>query len=247
MSGIDRLKLLVDLISFDAMHTPVPVTHHPIPQIAVILRCERRPCRLGRYDSAADSPRVARRGSCAVVVLVRECACADGSLDEGVAQAVGRAVVSHVVSDDVVGLGVQARHLEVYPDQVVGFFHSCSTAVDYGGRIRSQDNGDGVKQRPDAGPAGLVLTTIGVAAVVFASGTLLYTVMALTVAPQVVMFLGLTHATIGIERVAPGGPDDPDRPRGPAGPRFRVFPRLMQLAFVLGAIGLIGLLVIYLA
>jgi hypothetical protein len=100
---------------------------------------------------------------------------------------------------------------------------------------------------PDAGPAGLVLTTIGVAAVVFASGTLLYTVMALTVAPQVVMFLGLTHATIGIERVAPGGPDDPDRPRGPAGPRFRVFPRLMQLAFVLGAIGLIGLLVIYLA
>lgn len=109
MSGIDRLKLLVDLISFDAMHTPVPVTHHPIPQIAVILRCERRPCRLGRYDSAADSPRVARRGSCAVVVLVRECACADGSLDEGVAQAVGRAVVSHVVSDDVVGLGLEAH------------------------------------------------------------------------------------------------------------------------------------------
>lgn len=51
----------------------------------------------------------------------------------------------------------------------------------------------------DSGPAGLALATVGVVAAVFAVGTLLYTVTALTVAPQVVMFVGLTHATGGLD------------------------------------------------
>ncbi|MEX1172451.1 MAG: hypothetical protein WEG56_07550 [Chloroflexota bacterium] len=93
---------------------------------------------------------------------------------------------------------------------------------------------------PDAGPLGVAITTAGVVAVIFAFGTLLFTVMAVTIAPQVVMFLGLTHATFGLERVLPGGPDDPDR-RAPDGGRFRWFTRPMLVGFVVGAIGLLGL------
>jgi hypothetical protein len=54
---------------------------------------------------------------------------------------------------------------------------------------------------PDSGPAGLAIATVVITAGVFAVGTLLYTVTALTVAPQVVMFVGLTHATIGLDRI----------------------------------------------
>ena len=90
---------------------------------------------------------------------------------------------------------------------------------------------------PQAGPIGLAATTIGVVVVTFAFGTLLFTVMALTVAPQVVMFVGLTHATHGLDRVRPGGPDDPDI--GRAGrPRFRWLTRSMLVGFALGAVGL---------
>jgi hypothetical protein len=56
---------------------------------------------------------------------------------------------------------------------------------------------------PDSGPAGLAIATVVLIAGVFAVGTLLYTVTALTVAPQVVMFVGLTHATIGLDRIDP--------------------------------------------
>jgi hypothetical protein len=90
---------------------------------------------------------------------------------------------------------------------------------------------------PQAGPIGLAATTVGVVVVTFAFGTLLFTVMAITVAPQVVMFLGLTHATLGLDRVGPGGPDDPDI-RRPGRRRFRWLTRSMLLGFVLGAIGL---------
>ena len=72
---------------------------------------------------------------------------------------------------------------------------------------------EAVGLRPEAGGIGLVLTALVAAAIVFASGTLLFTVYALTVAPQVVMFVGLTHATFGLDRVRPGGRDDPHRPR----------------------------------
>ena len=49
----------------------------------------------------------------------------------------------------------------------------------------------------------------GIVAAVFAFGTLVYTVTALSLAPQVVMFVGLTHATIGLDHVRPGGDHDP--------------------------------------
>jgi hypothetical protein len=90
---------------------------------------------------------------------------------------------------------------------------------------------------PQAGPIGLAATTIVVVAVTFAFGTLLFTVSAITVAPQVVMFVGLTHATHGLDRVRPGGPDDPDLGRtGRA--RFRWLTRSMLVGFALGALGL---------
>jgi hypothetical protein len=90
---------------------------------------------------------------------------------------------------------------------------------------------------PEAGTVGLAATTIGVVAVTFAFGTLIFTVNAITVAPQVVMFLGLTHATVGLDRVRPGAPDDPDI-RLPGRARFRWLTRPMLLAFMLGALGL---------
>ncbi len=89
---------------------------------------------------------------------------------------------------------------------------------------------------PDAGPLGLAVTVVGVVAIVFALGTLLFTVFALTAAPQVVMFLGLTHATYGLDRVRSGGRDDPDawRSRGRRG----WFSAGMILAFIVAAVGL---------
>ena len=55
----------------------------------------------------------------------------------------------------------------------------------------------------DSGTAGLILITIGVAVGAFALGTLIYTALAISVAPQVVMFVGLTRATIGLDHVRP--------------------------------------------
>jgi len=102
---------------------------------------------------------------------------------------------------------------------------------------------DGFGLGPEAGPIGVASTTIGVVAVTFAFGTLIFTVMAITVAPQVVMFLGLTHATVGVDRVRPGGPDDPDIQR-PGRRRFRWLTGSMLLGFVLGAGCLVLALVI---
>ena len=96
---------------------------------------------------------------------------------------------------------------------------------------------DGLGLGPQAGPIGLAATTIGVVAVTFAFGTLLFTVSAITVAPQVVMFIGLTHATNGLDRVRPGGPDDPDLGRSGRA-RFRWLTRSMLVGFALGAVGL---------
>jgi hypothetical protein len=88
----------------------------------------------------------------------------------------------------------------------------------------------------DSGPAGLALMTGGIVAAVFAFGTLVFTVIGITVAPQVVMFVGLTHATMGLDRVRAGGGDDPDQPHRPGKPRFRTWTRLMLAGFFAGGL-----------
>ena len=60
-------------------------------------------------------------------------------------------------------------------------------------RRRARHRAPGVRRarsRPESGPAGLALVTIGVVAGVFALGTLIYTALAISIAPQVVMFVG---------------------------------------------------------
>jgi hypothetical protein len=93
----------------------------------------------------------------------------------------------------------------------------------------------------DSGPAGVAVLTFLIVMVAFALGTLLFTVTAIISAPQVVMFVGLTRATMGLDRVRPGGDRDPDH-HGPERPRFRWLTRPMLLGFALGGVGLAGLL-----
>jgi hypothetical protein len=90
-----------------------------------------------------------------------------------------------------------------------------------------------------SGAAGIALTTFMIVAGVFAIGTLLFTVTAISIAPQVVMFVGLTHATMGLDHVRPGGDRDPDG-RRPKQRRFRRFTRSMLLGFGFALAGLIG-------
>lgn len=97
---------------------------------------------------------------------------------------------------------------------------------------------------PEADAAGLAVATAGIVAIVFAFGTLLFTVMAVTVAPQVVMFLGLTHASFGLDRVEAGGPDDPEIAL-PARRRFRWFTMPMLAAFTVSAVALAAMLAAY--
>jgi hypothetical protein len=91
----------------------------------------------------------------------------------------------------------------------------------------------------DSGPVGLALITVGVAVGVFALGTLFYTAIALSLAPQVVMFVGLTQATIGLDHVRPGGDRDPDAP-GPRGGSFRWLTRPMRIGMGLGLLGVLA-------
>ena len=95
----------------------------------------------------------------------------------------------------------------------------------------------------DSGAAGIILATLMIAIGVFAAGTLVFTVTALSIAPQVVMFVALTHATFGLDHVRPGGDRDPDL-RTPGQWRFRRFTRPMLLGFVLSAIGVLGALTV---
>jgi hypothetical protein len=94
----------------------------------------------------------------------------------------------------------------------------------------------------DSGPAGLLLVVIGIVIGVFALGTLIYTALAISLAPQVVMFVGLTRATFGLDHVVPGGDRDPLTAR-PGRRPFRWLTRPMLAAFILGAVGLAGFLV----
>jgi hypothetical protein len=56
---------------------------------------------------------------------------------------------------------------------------------------------------PDSGTVGIALITVVVVAIVFAVGSLTFTVTALAMAPEVVMFTALTHAVPGLDRVRP--------------------------------------------
>jgi hypothetical protein len=57
---------------------------------------------------------------------------------------------------------------------------------------------DSLALGPASGDIGVGIVTVVILAVVFATGSLLFTVAAIAAAPQVVMFLGLTHATPGL-------------------------------------------------
>ena len=96
---------------------------------------------------------------------------------------------------------------------------------------------------PGPGPAGLALLVLGVVVGVFALGTLIYTAFAISIAPQVVMFVGLTRATIGLNRVRPGGDRDPSGPIGRCG-RFRWLTIPMRVGIIAGALGLVAALTI---
>jgi hypothetical protein len=91
----------------------------------------------------------------------------------------------------------------------------------------------------DSGTAGLILITIGVIVGVFALGTLIYTALAISVAPQVVMFVGLTRATVGLDHVRPGGDRDPAL-IAPGRSRFRWLTIPLRIAFILGLAGLLA-------
>lgn len=95
----------------------------------------------------------------------------------------------------------------------------------------------------DSGPAGLTLVVVGIGIGVFALGTLIYTALAISLAPQIVMFVGLTRATFGLDHVLPGGDQDPliDRP----GKRpFRWLTRPMIAGFATGLLGLVGYVIV---
>lgn len=100
---------------------------------------------------------------------------------------------------------------------------------------------DGLGLGAGSGPAGLTLVVIGILVGVFALGTLIYTAMAISIAPQVVMFVGLTRATYGLDHVRPGGDRDADLVR-PGVRRFRWLTRPLLLGFACGLFGLAGFL-----
>ncbi|HEY0442856.1 MAG TPA: hypothetical protein VGC90_01395, partial [Candidatus Limnocylindrales bacterium] len=95
---------------------------------------------------------------------------------------------------------------------------------------------------PASGTLGVALITIVLVAVVFAAGTLLFTVIALSVAPQVAMFLALTHATPGLDRTRSPAALAIDLERGrrerPYG--FNWLTRPMVIVFVIGGLTLVG-------
>ena len=86
--------------------------------------------------------------------------------------------------------------------------------------------------------AGLALITVSIVVLAFAFGTLLYTAFAISIAPQVVMFVGLTHATIGLDHVRAGGSERSRMCGGPRQKRFRWLTRPVLIGTGIGVIGL---------
>jgi hypothetical protein len=102
---------------------------------------------------------------------------------------------------------------------------------------------EGLGMGLDSGPAGLILIALGLIVGVFALGTLIYTALAISIAPQVVMFIGLTRASFGLEHVRAGGDRDPLAPRAGVRP-FHWLTWPMRITFGLGMLGLLAVLVI---
>jgi hypothetical protein len=90
-----------------------------------------------------------------------------------------------------------------------------------------------------SGPVALAVIAAGVLVVVFAFGTLIFTALAISLAPQVVMFVGLTRATIGLDHVRPADDHDPAT-RRPGRRPFRWLTIPMLIGFLIGLGGLIG-------
>jgi hypothetical protein len=100
---------------------------------------------------------------------------------------------------------------------------------------------------PASGDVGVAVTSALIVIIVFAFGTLLFTVTAIAAAPQVLMFLALTHATPGLAKVRAAGmqPQQPAQVGWGAGPppirwRFRWLTRPMLLAMAIGAMTAAG-------
>lgn len=95
---------------------------------------------------------------------------------------------------------------------------------------------------PDSGPFGLMLMTLAIVAGVFALGSLVFTAYSIAVAPQIVMFVGLTHATFGLDHIRAGGDRDPALVVA-GRRRFRWLTLPALLTFLLGLLGIAAVLV----
>jgi hypothetical protein len=92
---------------------------------------------------------------------------------------------------------------------------------------------------PTSGGVGMALIVAIVIAAVFALGTLLFTVGALAMAPQVVMFAALTHVAPGLDRVRVPDVWDPNSLTQIRGPRFRWITWPLLGGMALGAAALV--------
>ena len=95
-----------------------------------------------------------------------------------------------------------------------------------------------------SGAGALALLSILAVMATFSVGTLLFTAAALSAAPQVVMFVSLTHATIGLDAVRRGGANDPDD-YGAGRQRFRWLTRPMLGGFLLGGVALAAFVALF--
>jgi hypothetical protein len=155
-------------------------------------------------------------------------------------------LLSGIVLGDVDPLEATRRSFRVFRARkmaaaVVAVFETAATALVVVGLVAGLDIAvrifGALGLGANSGPAGLTLMTIGIMAGVFALGTLVYTAYAIAVAPQIVMFVGLTRATIGLDHVRVGGDRDPATTR-PGRRRFRWLTIPMLIAFAGGLIGL---------
>jgi hypothetical protein len=161
-------------------------------------------------------------------------------------------VLSGIVLGDVGPLEAARRSFRVFRARklaaaVVAVFETAATVLVLVGLLAGLDIAirifGALGLGTSSGPAGLVLMTLGILAGVFALGTLIFTAYAIAVAPQIVMFVGLTRATFGLDHVRPDGERDPATVR-PGRRRFRWLTIPMQIAFASGLVGLGACLVI---